>query len=614
MQITFATGVILVLGPGGVASSIVSDVDSLKYELKNIKKYADFSDIKQDLANIMEYHYISFRILDDSITATLHFKSNQDVENAKEALRNQPLPGTHSPVVSLTPISMQNLNSSSFKITITLPPTIERTEIKEMLLTFGPIKKELYICTSNYTEAIITFMYHEDAENMVNNYNSWVVERLGKRWRSREIRRIQQSFPIPLPLLGPHLDELYNHIQEAANEANIQVRITGKHRDKLLIDNKNTAKHSLETIFNIISPDTLPVSELVMSHIYKYTFQNENSWDKWQVNQRITCKHSPTRSTLSIYGLPKNRESAKKILQQIISELNTSFDSYTITCSALSEFTRIFKKIPNLEKFNISYECNRRDLVIVLTGLPLDLDWAKALLKVPAATPKVKQKPCVICYETISHNDLLAFIICGHIIHKNCLKLQIQNQVRSIPYSKIPICCVICGEPIVFDDWNKVLTNKELMEFYRASINDLLRKDLSGQYKWCENPECDYVYDSTSYTHNSTLGRKCLQCKNVYCLRCHHPIIGLSHETQCRLEEIEETDRETAVWLQENTSKCPFCAFSVEKNQGCNHMTCPRCSTHYCYLCVGEISGTEPEKHYNVPDEQCYQKYFDAST
>lgn len=41
-------------------------------------------------------------------------------------------------------------------------------------------------------------------------------------------------------------------------------------------------------------------------------------------------------------------------------------------------------------------------------------------------------------------------------------------------------------------------------------------------------------------------------------------------------------------WIKKNTKKCPVCSVSIEKNQGCMHMTCRNCKYEFCWLCSGD--------------------------
>lgn len=56
----------------------------------------------------------------------------------------------------------------------------------------------------------------------------------------------------------------------------------------------------------------------------------------------------------------------------------------------------------------------------------------------------------------------------------------------------------------------------------------------------------------------------------------------------------------------ENIKKCPRCKNYIEKNRGCNHMTCIICKYEFCWLCMRECL---PD-HFNIRGTSCYGKQF----
>jgi hypothetical protein len=44
-------------------------------------------------------------------------------------------------------------------------------------------------------------------------------------------------------------------------------------------------------------------------------------------------------------------------------------------------------------------------------------------------------------------------------------------------------------------------------------------------------------------------------------------------------------DGEAMLWILKNGQCCPNCQTGIERSEGCFHMQCPTCATHFCYEC-----------------------------
>ena len=77
-------------------------------------------------------------------------------------------------------------------------------------------------------------------------------------------------------------------------------------------------------------------------------------------------------------------------------------------------------------------------------------------------------------------------------------------------------------------------------------------------------------------------------CGHHFCFGCsltdHQPTpCGLVKKWVKKCED----DSETANWISANTKECPKCMSTIEKNGGCNHMTCRKCKHEFCWMCMG---------------------------
>jgi len=91
----------------------------------------------------------------------------------------------------------------------------------------------------------------------------------------------------------------------------------------------------------------------------------------------------------------------------------------------------------------------------------------------------------------------------------------------------------------------------------------------------------------------------CKKNQHAFCNLCKKYSHG---DSDCGKKLEEEYRR--MVKNNRNIRKCPRCDFFIEKNHGCNHMTCynRECKYQFCWLCMGEYNGG----HYDNPLTPCF--------
>jgi ariadne-1 len=102
----------------------------------------------------------------------------------------------------------------------------------------------------------------------------------------------------------------------------------------------------------------------------------------------------------------------------------------------------------------------------------------------------------------------------------------------------------------------------------------------SSTLSWCPGAGCSRAIEGTS----STFGVACT-CGYMWCFRCktedHAPA---SCDNAKDWTAKNNSDAENVNWIIANTKICPKCKVHIEKNQGCNHMTCKSCRHEFCKI------------------------------
>ena len=182
---------------------------------------------------------------------------------------------------------------------------------------------------------------------------------------------------------------------------------------------------------------------------------------------------------------------------------------------------------------------------------------------------------CPICSESFLPNENNS-LKCGHKFCNGCWYDFLSVKIQENQITLIKCLDYECQEKP--DDnfiINLLNSDNNLIEKYKRFklsleiIND-------PNKKMCPFPNCD------SYLELKDEDNKIVKCLNnhIYCFFCLEKPHG---KEPCNLH----LNDSLAEYAKNNDliKKCPKCNIVIQKNNGCNHMTCANCQYQWCWLC-----------------------------
>ncbi|KAJ3588788.1 hypothetical protein NHX12_009642 [Muraenolepis orangiensis] len=239
---------------------------------------------------------------------------------------------------------------------------------------------------------------------------------------------------------------------------------------------------------------------------------------------------------------------------------------------------------------------------------------------------------CGICFLEKLGAACLCFNECQHVYCRDCMSEYFQIQIRDGN-----VRCLNCPEPkcssLATPLQVKQLVDEELFARYdRLLLQSSL--DLMADVVYCPRQSCR---SAVMLEPDATMGI-CPACQYAFCTLCKLGYHGLSNckvtsdelrglrdeylaasaEDKKFMEQrygklviqraVEESySRE---WLSDNCKCCPRCSTNIQKEDGCNKMTCSSCRQYFCWLCLGQLSKVNPYSHFNNPALPCYNQLF----
>lgn len=199
-------------------------------------------------------------------------------------------------------------------------------------------------------------------------------------------------------------------------------------------------------------------------------------------------------------------------------------------------------------------------------------------------------KTCKICYD--DDCDTMLAMPCGHAFCHDCWYDFCMNAIKDGPSCVTTTCPEAACTEIVTEDEMKTALGDDtpaLQKFYSYQLRSYVEcNDLA---RWCPGKGCERVACAVSAAAMEAEGNiaHCDKCVQSFCLVCgEEPHAPVACKDLAKWNEKCRNESETANWILANTKSCPKCVSRIEKNQGCNHMTCQRCKYEFCWICMGD--------------------------
>ena len=145
-----------------------------------------------------------------------------------------------------------------------------------------------------------------------------------------------------------------------------------------------------------------------------------------------------------------------------------------------------------------------------------------------------------------------------------------------------------CMTVIALAELQEHLSSSTFEDLLEASLDSYIRRH-PGEFEHCPTADCGQVYRATSKPNMFT----CSNCLKPICTACkasHPDMTCAEHKDRASggYEAFERAKKQLGI------KDCPKCKTSMEKTDGCNHMTCQGCEIHICWECMKTFEKPGP--------------------
>ncbi|KAF2205923.1 hypothetical protein GQ43DRAFT_361380 [Delitschia confertaspora ATCC 74209] len=207
--------------------------------------------------------------------------------------------------------------------------------------------------------------------------------------------------------------------------------------------------------------------------------------------------------------------------------------------------------------------------------------------------PSTTTRDCAVCSDATPIPEFPALPDCQHEPETcaSCYRSWIESEVNSKSWNEIKCPGHKCNTILQHCHVQQYAAPEVYEKFDHLSAISALNSD--PNFRWCSARNCQ-----SGQIHISGVEG------NIFtCVSCGHRVCVIHNNIWHEDETCEEYDYRTsgkkerdqnrqeaasAKKIKELTKKCPGkrCGWGIEKNEGCDHMTCSKCHHEFCWICL----------------------------
>jgi hypothetical protein len=337
------------------------------------------------------------------------------------------------------------------------------------------------------------------------------------------------------------------------------------------------------------------------------SFSSRQVYSRWKEIEKdlgVIIVSNKKRKQLNLYGPPDKFEEAKQRLCTIIGA-DTSTVSY-IDIDPHTHWATSFRKFAQITAV-LGKNVAAMDMVstpkrIIITGSVRDFKAAlaiyngkRSLREAEAEKTRDNAEDSTLCSCCWTEAEDPIRTLCKHLYCLECFNRLCLS--GSHGEKSFIIRCV--GD---MDQCKTAFSLRELQDHLSSSsFEEVLQKSFDsyvsghpGDFHHCPSPDCNQVYRIVSNRIGAgPIVHICSKCCAAICMSCHTNHDGMTC-SEYKYKASGEYKAFEKLKEEKGFKDCPKCKTTMEKTEGCNHMTCPGCKVHICWVCLETFSTPDP--------------------